>query len=176
MSSIEEDDLPPVPREKLSKTPSWIMVGFVLGCLFAYVADRELEKRRVKIPDPAAPAIVAAPPIEKSPAVPLSAMRLSMNEVDAMFQQFTDKAVWENDITEVAVWNPVTNKFSDLVEVMRSGGLYYYRPITRLTRPLISIHPDPGVLLLFTEPEDVREKRLQDVPRIFRPPPPTLTP
>jgi hypothetical protein len=169
----DEDDLPPVPREKLSKTPSWIMVGFVFGCVFAYVANREMEKRR---PKPTVEPPVVTRPVEQAPAVPLSAMRLSQNEVDAIFRQFAAGAVWENDITEVAVWNPVMKKFSDLVEVMRSGEYFYYRPIQRLTRPLISIEPEPGVLLLFTETEAARETRLKPIPPIFRPAPPKLAP
>jgi hypothetical protein len=174
MPATDEDDLPPVPREKLSKTPSWIMVGFVVGCVFAYVAEREIDKRRVK--PPAEPPPVATRPVEPPPPAQVSAMRLSLNEVDAIFRQFTAGAVWENDITEVAVWNPVTKKFSDLVEVMRSGEYFYYRPITRLTRPLISNEPEPGVLLLFTETEANREARLKGIPPIFRPAPPKLTP
>jgi hypothetical protein len=148
------------------------MVGFVLGCVFAYALDRELEKRR-----PPAPV-----PPEKTPAAPVppelqpSAMRLSQNEVDAIFRQFAEGAVWENDITEVAVWNPEVKKFSDLVEVMRSGGYFYYRPILQLTRPLISVDPAPGVLLLYTEPERVREERLKSIHPVFRPAPPKLAP
>ncbi len=168
-----DDDLPPVPREKLSKTPSWIMVGFVLGCVFAYAADRELEKRRAPAPAPAEKTVAAAP---VPPPLQTSAMRLSQNEVDAIFRQFAEGAVWENDITEVAVWNPEVKKFSDLVEVMRSGGYFYYRPILQLTRPLISVDPAPGVLLLFTEPERVREERLKSIHPVFRPAPPKLAP
>jgi hypothetical protein len=169
----DEDDLPPVPREKLSKTPSWIMVGFVLGCVSAYVADHEIEKRRAQ--PPVEPPVIVNPP-DSAPAVPTSAMRLSQNEVDAIFRQFAERAVWENDITEVAVWNPVMQKFTDLVEVMRSGEYFYYRPIQRLTRPLISNEPEPGVLVLFTEPEKVREARLKSIPPIFRPAAPKLAP
>lgn len=172
--STDEDDLPPVPREKLSRTPSWIMVGFVLGCIFAYVAERELDKRRPKpVAEAAAPSRVA-PPVA-APETPPS-MRLSQNEVDAMFRQVADQAVWENDLTQIAVWNPLTQKFSDFVEVMRSGEHFYYRPMPRLTRPLITAEADGGVLVLFTETEALRAKRLEPIPPIFRPSPPKLAP
>ena len=173
MPAIDEDDLPPVPREKLSKTPSWIMVGFVVGCVFAYVADREIDKRR---PKPAAESVPVTRAVEPPPTAEVAPTRLSLSEVDAIFRQFSAGAVWENDITEVAVWNPVTKKFSDLIEVIRSGEYFYFRPITRLTRPLISIDPEPGVLLLFTETDANREARLKGIPPIFRPAPPKLTP
>jgi hypothetical protein len=173
--STDEDDLPPVPREKLSKTPSWIMVGFVVGCVFAYVVDRELERRNPK-PPVAQPAAKQTPQAQTiAPATP-PAMRLSLNEVDAIFRQATDDAVWEHDLTQIALWNPLTQKFSDLVEVMRSGEYFYYRPLSRLTRPLITAQAEPGVLILFTETEADREKRLEQIPRIFRPAPPKLTP
>jgi hypothetical protein len=171
MPPTDEDDQPPVPKEKLSKTPSWIMVGFVIGCLFAYVADRELEKRRVKdAPPPPAPVVPVT-----SPVVP-AALRLSQTEVDAIFTQAEAGAVWEHDITEIVVWNSRTQKFSDYVEVMRSGPYFYYRPISRLTRPLITAEAPPGALILFTETEKEREKRLAPIPPIFRPAPPKLAP
>jgi hypothetical protein len=168
----DEDDLAPVSKEKLSKTPSWIMVGFVLGCLFAYVADREIEKRRGKNPPPPrpAPVVPAAPP-----EVP-AGLRLSQNEVDAIFTQAEGGAVWENDITEIVVFNMRTGKFSDMVEVMRSGPYYYYRPIFRLTRPLITAEAPEGALILFTESEKAREKRLAPIPSFLRPAPPKLAP
>ena len=172
MSATDEDDLPPPPKEKLSKTPSWIMVGFVLGCLFAYVADREIQKRRDKSPPPPAPP-PAAP--ATPPEVP-AALRLSLNELDAIFTQSEGDAVWENDITEIVVFNSRTGKFSDFVEVMRSGPYYYYRPIARLTRPLITAEAGGGTLILFTETEAQREKRLAPLPPFLRPAPPKLAP
>lgn len=172
MPPTDEDDLPPTPKEKLSRTPSWIMVGFVIGCVFAYVANREVEKRRSPAPrsEPAAQSAPVAPP-ETPPS-----MRLSQNEVDAIFRQVFENAVWENDLTQIAVWNPLTKKFSDLVEVMRSGEYFYYRPLTKLTRPLITAEAESGVLVLFTETEAMREKRLESIPAFLRPAPPKLTP
>ena len=172
MPPTDEDDLPPVPKEKLSKTPSWIMVGFIIGCLFAYVVDREIEKRR---PQPAAPQAPAPAAPVRPPEIP-PALRLSQNEVDAIFTQAAEDAVWENDLTEVVLWNSRTQKFSDIVEVMRSGPYYYYRPISRLTRPLITADAPPGALILFTETEKARAKRLESIPPIFRPAPPKLAP
>jgi hypothetical protein len=173
MPPIDEDDLPPVPKEKLSKAPSWIMVGFVIGCLFAYVADRELAKRRPKAAaEPAAPSrTVTPPPVVQTPP----SLLLSQNEIDALFATIADRAVWENDLTQIALWNPRTSKFSDLVEVMRSGDYYYYRPLAKLTRPLISAETEAGgPPVLFTEPESVREARLKSIPAFLRPAVPKL--
>ncbi len=172
MSAIDEDDLPPTPKEKLSKAPSWIMVGFVIGCLSAYVVERELAKRREEVP-PHTPAAAPAPAV---PAELPAALRLSQNEVDAIFTQNEGDAVWENDITEIVVFNSRTGKFSDFVEVMRSGPYYYYRPIARNTRPLITAEAPGGTLILFTETEAHREKRLAPIPPFLRPAPPKLAP
>ncbi len=175
MSAIDEDDLPPTPKEKLSKAPSWIMVGFIVGCLAAYVAEREIEKRSGDAAPP--PATTApAPAVRTPPPEAPVALRLSQNEVDAIFTQNEGDAVWENDITEVVIFNSRTGKFSDMVEVMRSGPYYYYRPITKLTRPLITADAPGGTLILFTETENHREKRLAPIPPFLRPAPPKLAP
>ncbi|ATC63826.1 hypothetical protein CMV30_07630 [Nibricoccus aquaticus] len=171
MSAIDEDDLPPTPKEKLSKAPSWIMVGFVIGCVFAYVADRELEKRRDKTPAPSPAPVAPAAPAEIPPG-----LRLSQNEIEAIFTQAEEGAVWENDITEIVVFNTRTGKFSDLIEVMRSGPYFYYRSITRLTRPLITAKAESGALILFTETDAGRAKRLESIPSFLRPAPPKLEP
>jgi hypothetical protein len=59
---------------------------------------------------------------------------------------------------------------------MRSGDYFYYRPLTRLTRPLISAEAEAGVPVLYTETERSRAKRLEGVPSFFRSPPPKLPP
>ncbi len=172
MHPSDDDDRPPVPREQLSKTPSWIMVGFVLGCLFAYVVNKELEKRRARETPPPAPVATAAPAPEIS--APKVVTRLSLPEVDAIFRAHSDNAVWENSLTEIVMWNPVAKKFSEPVEVLRSGDDYYYRPLTRLTRPLITGRAEGGELILFTETESLRARRLEAIPPIFRPAPPRI--
>ena len=171
-----DPDRPPPPREKLSKTPSWIMVGFVAGCLFAYTVQQELARRDAealarKTPPPA-PAETPAKPIEP----PRSAPYLGLNDMEAIFRGSLAGVVWENDLTEVAMWNPSTQKFSELLEVMRSGEYFYFRAIPTLTRPLISPNVEPGVLLRYTEPERVRAQRLDAIPPFLRPQPPKLTP
>ena len=148
------------------------MVGFVLGCLFAYVVDKELAKRRARETPPAPPPAAVAPSPEPAAAKPVT--RLSLSEVDAIFRALSDNAVWENNISEIVMWNPAAKKFSEPLEVLRSGDDYYYRPLTRLTRPLITNRAEAGEIILFTETESLRARRLESIPPIFRPPPPRL--
>ena len=170
-----DPDGPPPPREKLSKTPSWIMVGFVVGCIFAYTVQEELERRHAaEVARNAPPPAAVAP--QPKPEPPAPAQYLGLNEIEAIFLGSLAGVVWENDLTEVAMWNPATQKFSELVEVMRSGDYFYFRAIPRLTRPLISANVEPGVLLRYTEPERVRSQRLESIPPFLRPQPPKLTP
>lgn len=140
------DDLP--RREPLSKTPSWVMVGFVLGGLSAYTLERHFEK-----PDtppapraqttPTQPAVTVSPP---KPAPPVAAL----GRIEDMFDAHRHHAVWIDDTTEVAIYNPEKGGFTDLIEVRREGDLYYFRSIPRLTRPLVDRGMGPEALILFT--------------------------
>ncbi len=146
-----DDDAPPPerrpgapPAAKLSKTPSWIMLGFVLGALFVTA----LPSRR-KVPEP--PAVGVVPP--PAPPVPRAAPLLTT--VEAVFAEWGRFAVWSDHVTEIALWNAQDRAFSDCYEVRRVDGVFYFRSIPALTRRLISRgRPMPESPLRFTETEE----------------------
>jgi len=103
------DDSPSPAGSKPTQTPSWVMLGFVMGVLFMLALPR---------PEPAAPP-------RPEPAAP------------PVFADFEKYAVWDNDTTEVALWDSATKEYSDCYEVMRLGDAFFFRPIPRLTRPIL---------------------------------------
>jgi hypothetical protein len=114
----------PISISKLSKTPSWIMLGFVLGALFV-IALPPIGDDKAPPPSP----VPAEPPKPAIPAVP------QVTEIQAVFEdpRWEGFAVWTNDVTEVALWNRDTREFSDFFEVRRLAGANYYRSIPALT-------------------------------------------
>jgi hypothetical protein len=117
----------PVAKAKLSKTPSWIMLGFVLGALF----------------------VVALPPLRKPPTEALT-LRVVENRpaqprepqplttIEDVFATWGEQAVWSDNVTEVAMWNIKEKAFCDFYEVRRVGEVMYFRTIPRLTRRIIA--------------------------------------
>lgn len=128
---------------KMSKTPSWIMLGFVLGALFVVALPQ-----RKPVPAP------APRPLEfTKPAPPREAQPLST--IEAVFEEWGGYAVWFDDTTEVALWNSTYRDFTDCYEVRRIGNMYYFRTIPALTRRTFAhgqIPPDCP--LRFTETEE----------------------
>lgn len=143
-----EDHPKPSPG-RLSKTPSWISLGFVLGALFVWLLPH---------PEPKVVEVPAAPT-----PVPLVALRTKpdFTEIEAVFAQWNQYAVWENDRTEVAMWDVDTRQFSRFYEVLRNDDGYYFRSIARLTRPVLTHGVDVKAPLLFTEPQARRDEWLQ---------------
>ena len=148
-----DDETPPPRREyplspaRMSKTPSWVMLGFVLGAL-TVAALPPLRKEK-----PAAPAMAAArtePPGNDAPRTPPQ-----LSTIEAVFEEWARGAVWDADSTEVALWNAQTRDFSDYYEVLRYAGRHYFRSIPTLTRRVITRgKPVPNCPLLFTETEE----------------------
>ena len=136
----------PLSASKMSKTPSWIMLGFLLGAIF----------------------VAALPPFRKPPAPESVAFRAveppkprpprdppQLTTIEAVFAAWGKSAVWSEDVTEVALWNDHEKEYSDLYEVRRVGDAYYFRTIPRLTRRIIARgKPIPESPLLFTETEE----------------------
>jgi len=130
-------------RPKMSMTPSWIMLGFVLGALFV-VALPSFEK---EVPPPALPLI--RPP---EPAAPKLGQ---ITTIEAVFAAWGEHAVWSDDVTEVSLWNTETNRYDDSYEVRRVEDKFYFRSLPRLTRRVIKRgKPVPECPLLFTETEE----------------------
>lgn len=156
----------PISISKLSKTPSWIMLGFVLGALFMIALPEDKP--------------VAPPPKRIEPPKPATPAPSQIAEVQAVFEdpRWKEFIVWADDTTEVAFWNQGTKEFSDLFEVRRAAGANYFRSISALTRPWAKHRltlPD-DCPLRFTAPriEDLREAILRSdaaAERSFKPQP-----
>lgn len=158
---------PSVPQ--LSKTPSWVMLGFVFGAAFVWALRR---------PEPPTRTIVVSRPADT--AVP--AERPQLTTVEAVFAEWERYAVWEGELTQIAMWNAGTRDFTDFFEVRRVRGANYFRSIPRLTNRIVR-HGTPvpeECPLRFTETEEQyrewvehgRFERPADAPaRPFTPPP-----
>lgn len=137
----------PLSTAKMSKTPSWIMLGFVLGA--AFVVALPQWRRAVAPPTPALARVVE----DARPATPREPPQLST--IEAVFALYGGEAVWSDDVTEVALWNSSDRAFSEFYEVRRMGGVFYFRTIPRLTRRVIARgKPRSDMPLQFTETED----------------------
>lgn len=142
---------------QLSKTPSWVMLGFLLGALFVWRLPRH---------EPPAPRpIVVAPP---EPARSIEPPQIST--IEAVFSEWDTYAVWDNDVTQVAMWNAAVGDFAEFYEVRRIDGTYYFRTLTHLTNRVLrhGKQPPPECPLRFTETEEqYREWRTEG--RVERP-------
>jgi len=119
-------------------TPSWVMLGFVLGAFFVWALPGP-----EKTPSPA--------PVERAPEQTMPAARLPrLTDVEAVFAQWDRYAIWDNDATEVAYWSEETKSFSNFFEVLRVGDRLFFRSIPKLTRPLIKRGVEARSPFLFT--------------------------
>ena len=137
----EPRETTPVPTSRLSKTPSWISLGFILGVLFVLALHTgEDVVNQAKAP--------VAPPL------PVKLERPKLTEIEAVFADYGHHAIWHNDLTEVALWDTTKHSYTQYYEVMRSGGIFYFRAIDKLTRPVITAGMPRDCPLLFTQPEN----------------------
>jgi hypothetical protein len=144
MDENENDDVRerPVSPSKLSKTPSWITLGFVLGALFVW-----------SLPDPPPP-----PPPLKPETTVVKLERPKITEIEAVFAEWNEFAVWKNDLTEVAMWDAAKQSYSQFYEVLRNGEDYYFRSIPALTRPVLTHGVPENAPLQYTETEEMRRE------------------
>lgn len=133
---IEEKPRPP----KLSLTPSWVMLGFLLGAATVWMMERS------KTPPAPVTVTVAPKPVRVEPS--------PLTTIEAVFAEWGNYAVWENNVTEVALWRPETRMFSECYEVRKSAGELYFRSIPKLTHRVVG-HGTllPNSPLQFTETE-----------------------
>lgn len=133
-------------RPKMSMTPSWVMLGFVLGALFVVALPQ-----RKPAPPAAPPKQLSVPPrqTETRAAPP------QLSTIEAVFSMWGEYAIWHDNRTEVALWNPELNRFADYYEVRRFGDILYFRTIPKFTRRVIQRgKPMPECPLQFTETEE----------------------
>jgi hypothetical protein len=166
----EEEDIR-TPREKASKIPSWIMVGFILGALTFYTINDYLRRPKQTPPSgtpdtglassttASAPADSSqtAPSAESRPASQLAntktkssplldnSVQMTLFAIDAVFRKWAVNAMWEYNITQVVFWNPRDETYSAPVEVYRVGtdetGYEYF--YRRIDRPTRTLVRDP---------------------------------
>lgn len=130
---------------QMSKTPSWVMLGFILGALFVWsLPDDDPATTRQR------PIVLAAPP------TPAPSKPAELSTVETLFATWGEHAVWYEDTAEIAIWNSGTRDFSDYYEVRRIEGVLYFRSIPQLTRrPVRHGRPmPPDCPILFTETEE----------------------
>jgi len=159
----------PLSPSKMSKTPSWIMLGFLLGVLTVIA----LPPLRKSPPAPRAePPSVEFQEKSKGPVEPPKPMT-----IEAVFAEWGQHAVWFDGTTEVALWNSQRQSYSDFFEVRRFGNSYYFRTLPELTRRIIKRgKPMPDSPLEFTETEEQyqewRQHGRNERPREGEPRPP----
>jgi hypothetical protein len=132
----------------LSKTPSWIMLGFLLGAASVLALWAPWKK-----PPPALAAALPPVPAAFEPARPRPPPQLTT--IEAVFAEWGDRAVWADGTTEVALWSVRDRDFTEFYEVRKFGGTPYFRSLPRLTRRVIARgKPVPECPLQFTETEE----------------------
>jgi len=114
---------PPEPKPKPSLTPSWVMLGFMIGALFVWALPKR-DSTATSAPLEQAQVAVQTPP--------------RFTTIEAVFAEWGHYAVWHQDRTEIALWNSATNTYSDCYEVLRNDEVFFFRSITRLNRPLLT--------------------------------------
>lgn len=147
---------PKSTRESLSKTPSWIMLGAVIGAAAGWsVKDYQISREREATEAQArATAAAAAKPAPAPAPVPKpEPTELSLSDMEAIFEKWQDKAMWRNELTEVVFWDRVSNQYKFPVEVQRNGDQYFYRTIPKLTRPLMEGYVPNDSPIKFTNPD-----------------------
>jgi hypothetical protein len=137
-------DRPPSPA-RLSKTPSWVLLGFVIGALFVWALPRETK--------------MSAGPVGPKPATVLLE-RPKATDIEAVFAEWGRAAVWDHDLTEVALWDVDRKSYTIFYEILRSGDALFFRSIPKLTRPLLLHGLPPGSPLQYTETEEQRREWL----------------
>lgn len=82
---------------------------------------------------------------EKSPAAPPRSIARTATIADAenYFAYWGGYVIWEHDVAEFALWSDADRDYSQFFEVRRANGVFTFRKIPQLTRPLID-HGQPA--------------------------------
>lgn len=118
----EFDESPPVARPKLSKTPSWVMLGFLLGALFVWAMNNRPRPSTAVTPPPVPPPKVATP---------AAALPSRLTDIEAYFEEWRQYALWANDLTYVVAWDSASSSYRDAFEVLQVGDKRYFRSVPR---------------------------------------------
>ena len=146
---------PKPPRESLSKVPSWIMLGAVIGAILTVTVQRRWAGEP---PPPEEPKAVQTA-VEQPPELKPADVHMSLLKMEEIFALHSDRALFRHGFTEVAFWNELTNEYTIFVEILKSGDDFYFRNIPALTRPLNDRVNDAKIPVRFTETEESRAER-----------------
>jgi hypothetical protein len=149
---MDEETEPPPRATKPSQIPSWVMLGFILGALFVVALPR-----RPSVEAPSGPAQNAA----VKPARPARPPQITT--IEAVFAAWDKYAVWSDSTTQVALWDADTMSYADCYEVLRTDDGYFFRSISKLTRPILTHGVVEESPLQFTESPRQREEWLREV-------------
>jgi hypothetical protein len=154
MIDDDEDEVEKVDRKNLSAVPSWLMVGFVIGVVTMWLFRSPPPEPQ---PEPAPPAVaeVAAPEANETTPPARSSVALA----EALFDTHRDWVFWNEDKTQIALWNSEAMAFSDHFEVIRTLEGDYFRSISEFTRLPLPGYGPPSSPVLFTETLEQRYKR-----------------
>ena len=146
MIEDDEDDKP-VDRRKLSQVPSWLMVGFLVGVVTMWAFRSEPPEPE---PQPAPPPPTAQEVVAEKPSVTAPEDQASFVILEALFDEYRSWAFWNEDRTQIALWNSKTLGFTDHFEVIRTLEGDYFRSIRAFTRLPIPGYGPPNSPILFT--------------------------
>jgi hypothetical protein len=150
-----EDVQPPPKASDLSKVPSWLLVGFVVGALFVGLLRRDYLVR-------SSPVQASGGNVESTLASPSPAVRPgepSLSAVEAIWSVWGEHAVWVEEVTQISIWNTETLAFTDFFEVTRRADSYFFRCIPRLSRPVVDRGLGKAAPIQFTGPPVVSVRR-----------------
>ncbi|MBA4137385.1 MAG: hypothetical protein C0518_08740 [Opitutus sp.] len=141
-----------MPTPKPTPIPLLLTLGFAAGIGFGYLAFHQ-EKSKIYV----------APPLEVK-AAPPSRDAGTLGAIEITFERWGGYAVWENDVTEIAGWDPRRKRHTDFFEVRRANGNFYFRTIPALTRPLIQHGVRTTMPFWFTETQEMKERFVREIP------------
>lgn len=132
--------------------PAWLTTGLFLGGLWGWYLFR---------PVPAATMSAS----RQTPEAVVPAAVGGLAEVEKLFRIWGGYAVWEDDLTEIAVMRAQPGRIQpEYYQVSRVGRAFYFRTLSHLTRPLIDHGGLARCMLAFTEPRWMHEQYYREHP------------